>query len=338
VVEGVRTAVIALSAIATLGGAAFGQTEPDPPVTECDRLAAHPSDPGRVAPGIEWGAMDGAAAVAACKAALEEHPGEARLQAALGRAYEKVEQYDRAMALNRLAAEKGSLAAYHNLGNLYRKGRGVPVDPAEAAHWYRLAAEQGHMGDQYFLGLLYESGQGVPADDAQAAHWLGLSAAQGWPPAMDALGLLYLEGRGVEQDTERARELFARAAKDGRASAMVTCSAAAKASPLIPSAPAASTGGPPNAAAPRGRTISATAIVTASGSRSTWSKPTSGTRAPRCRATRPPPGSCRRSSACSPRPSWLRPAPAPRSCRPRRTDRRGQPDAERRRHLAQAPG
>ena len=42
-------------------------------------------------------------------------------------------------------AEAGDSTAQYNLGQMYRTGRGVPKDFAEAVKWYRLAAEQGNI-------------------------------------------------------------------------------------------------------------------------------------------------------------------------------------------------
>ncbi|KAG0270112.1 hypothetical protein DFQ27_000413 [Actinomortierella ambigua] len=48
--------------------------------------------------------------------------------------------------VNRIGAEKGYVAAQHNLGRLYERGRGVRMDKDEALAWYRKAAAQGHTG------------------------------------------------------------------------------------------------------------------------------------------------------------------------------------------------
>ena len=41
------------------------------------------------------------------------------------------------------AAAQGDAAAQFNLGNMYKDGRGVRQDDAEAVRWYRQAAAQG---------------------------------------------------------------------------------------------------------------------------------------------------------------------------------------------------
>jgi TPR repeat protein len=54
-------------------------------VTECDRLAAHPSDPDKVAPGVPEGKVDLPAAIAACEAAVQADPANGRLNYQLAR-------------------------------------------------------------------------------------------------------------------------------------------------------------------------------------------------------------------------------------------------------------
>ena len=62
---------------------------------------------------------------------------------------------------------------------MYRKGKGVPQDYAEAMKWYRLAAEQGHAYAPYYLGQMYRKGKGVPQDYAIAHMWYDIGSANG---------------------------------------------------------------------------------------------------------------------------------------------------------------
>ena len=57
------------------------------------------------------------------------------------------------------------------LDMMYKEGKGVPQDDAEAVKWYRKAAEQGHADAQTILGMMYKEGKGVPQDDAEAVKW-----------------------------------------------------------------------------------------------------------------------------------------------------------------------
>ncbi len=75
-------------------------------------------------------------------------------------------------------AEQGNAEAQFNLGNMYRKGLGVPQDYAEAVNWFRKAAEQGHAKAQLFLGNMYFFGQGVSKDYVQAYMWFNLAASR----------------------------------------------------------------------------------------------------------------------------------------------------------------
>ncbi len=56
-------------------------------VTDCDRLAAHPSDPEKVTEGVSQAAMDKPAAIEACLRAVADDPDNPRLNYQLARAY-----------------------------------------------------------------------------------------------------------------------------------------------------------------------------------------------------------------------------------------------------------
>ena len=85
--------------------------------------------------------------------------------------YYGVQQY-------RESAEHGDADAQYQMGGLYRLGKSVAQDYAEAEGWYRRAAEQDHPEAQYWLGRLYENGLGVEQDDSEAAEWYGKAAGR----------------------------------------------------------------------------------------------------------------------------------------------------------------
>ena len=62
---------------------------------------------------------------------------------------------------------------------MYRNGKGVPQDYAEAVKWYRLSADQGNADAQYNLALMYHKGQGVPQDNVMAHMWYNIASANG---------------------------------------------------------------------------------------------------------------------------------------------------------------
>jgi uncharacterized protein len=82
-------------------------------------------------------------------------------------------------AQQRKLAEQGNSDAQHNLGNMYRKGQGVPQDYAKAVEWYGKAAEQGYANAQYNLGVMYSNGVGVPPNNILAYAWASLAAMSG---------------------------------------------------------------------------------------------------------------------------------------------------------------
>ena len=76
-------------------------------------------------------------------------------------------------------AEEGDAVAQYYLGQMYRRGEGVPEDYKEAVRWYKLAAEQGQAKAQYNLGLMYALGEGVPQDRVYAHMWWNIAALTG---------------------------------------------------------------------------------------------------------------------------------------------------------------
>ena len=92
-------------------------------------------------------------------------------------------------------ADQGDALAQYNIGVVYGKGLGVPLDYKEAIRWYRAAAEQGHAFAQNNLGSMYDEGKGVPQDYKEAVRWNRASAEQGNVIAKFNLGNSYSAGR-----------------------------------------------------------------------------------------------------------------------------------------------
>ena len=69
--------------------------------------------------------------------------------------------------------------AQFNLGQMYRRGDGVPQDDKTAVKWYTLAAEQGNADAQSNLGVMYGMGQGIIRDNVYAHMWGNLAASNG---------------------------------------------------------------------------------------------------------------------------------------------------------------
>ena len=114
-----------------------------------------------------------------------------------------------------VAAGRGDAAAAYALGIMYRKGLGVPQDPAEAAKWLRKSADLGLARAQTSLGAMYAFGEGVPQSRAEAMKWTKAAAEQGDARAQYVLGLMYCDGHGDPQDLVQAHMWLNLAAAQG---------------------------------------------------------------------------------------------------------------------------
>ena len=194
-------------------------TAVEPPVHECDRLAAHPEDPERMAEGVVFELIDTERAIAACEAAVAAFPNEPRYRFQLGRALHSAGRPEAALPHYRVAAEAGYAPAQSNLGTMYEYGEGIEKDLERAVGWHRRAAEQGYAPAQYDLGAIYFFGQGVERDRERAIRWLQPAAEQGFAAAQWNLGVAYSRGLGVSRDATKGVSWFKKAADQGHADA-----------------------------------------------------------------------------------------------------------------------
>ena len=116
--------------------------------------------------------------------------------------------YRRAVEEWRPAAVAGDADAQFNLGQAYKLGRGVPVDPQMAESWFGKAARQGHPEAEANYALaLYQVGR-----RADALPWLAKATARDEPRTELVLGTMLFNGDGVPRDYVRAYALMTRAA------------------------------------------------------------------------------------------------------------------------------
>ncbi|MGD8558234.1 MAG: tetratricopeptide repeat protein [Gammaproteobacteria bacterium] len=191
----------------------------DESVTECDRLAAHPQDPNKIATGIAWNELDASAALSACEAALDRDPANPRLQYQYGRSYDKQKYLRDAVRWYREAAQQGYASAQNSLGYAYERGEGVEASYQKAFTWYQKAARQGHAQAQNNLGTLYYKGQGVNADNEKALYWYRKAAEKGNAIAQLNVGSMYSQGLSVEKNNKTAFGWYLKAAKQNLAHA-----------------------------------------------------------------------------------------------------------------------
>ena len=119
----------------------------------------------------------------------------------------------------RQAAEQGNAMDQLLLGHLYRFGKGVAKDDAEAVKWIRKAAEQGLAEAQDQLGHMYSLGKCVEKDHTKSIKWYRKAAEQGHAEAQFSLGGKYMDGEGVPMDFVLSYSWYNLAAAKGFVSA-----------------------------------------------------------------------------------------------------------------------
>lgn len=206
-------------------------------IKDCDRLAANPTDPAALSPGVSFAQVQAhaAQALAACRDALQASPTDPRYKYQLGRSLEASGAPEKAHQLYLEAAQAGYVMAMARVTENYRVGipgvkkdsdaalmwgrraaaTGSPIALAylayvlednedtrkEAAFLYLKAAEGGYRNAFYGTGYYFERGIGLPRDLEKAAFWFHRSADEaGNASAMDHLAFMYQAGLGVPKD------------------------------------------------------------------------------------------------------------------------------------------
>ncbi len=118
----------------------------DVPVNDCDRLAANPPDPDRVADGVPRAEVDLPAAIKACEAAVAAHPNEARFAYQLGRVHFYNGDTAHAVKFMKQAADLSYRQAYFVLGLLIaNKREGIEHDICQLEDYWVTAARMDHI-------------------------------------------------------------------------------------------------------------------------------------------------------------------------------------------------
>ena len=129
-------------------------------VTDCDRLAAHPSDPDRVAPGVAQADVDLSRAIPACAAAVKADPANGRLNYQLARALGYAGRGKEAAPYRSAAVSAGYRQALFVVGYIHLFGlNDAEKDPCKAGELIRQSALKGrHAG---LVGFPHWSLQGA---------------------------------------------------------------------------------------------------------------------------------------------------------------------------------
>lgn len=120
--------------------------------------------------------------------------------------YEALEDKDYKKALYYFSydANLGDDQAQYNLGIMYKKGLGVPVNLNEAFSWFYLSANEGNILANYALGHSYLKGSGIKQNYKLALKAFKFAALRGHPSSRLLLGNMYHKGQGVIKSYPRA--------------------------------------------------------------------------------------------------------------------------------------
>jgi TPR repeat protein len=145
-------------------------------VTACDRIAAHPSDTQKIAPGVEQDQVDIAKGKQACTAALKQQPGDGRTLYQLGRMF----FYDKDTATGVDLFRQSAAAEYPQgmfvLGLVLIQGNGAEPNTCEGGRLWLKAARARHLYSKLYLANNWRDGMfkdcGLDTNDAEIARML----------------------------------------------------------------------------------------------------------------------------------------------------------------------
>lgn len=191
-----------LLGLALMASPAAAQT-----VTECDRLAAHPDDPAKIAPGVPEGRVDLPRAIAACQAAVKADPTNPRLNYQLARALGYAGRGDEAAPYREAAVAGDYPQALFVVGYVHLLGLNkAEKNACKAGDLIRRSALRGRLAGQ--VGFPHWSLQGrfagcpVKQDWAEMLGFLEAAKAQ--------VGGDFHKGLLVESLTDQVKARLAR--------------------------------------------------------------------------------------------------------------------------------
>ncbi|MDG1982663.1 MAG: tetratricopeptide repeat protein, partial [Alphaproteobacteria bacterium] len=104
-------------------------------------------------------------------------------------------EYKKALYYLSYHANLGDDKAQYNLGIMYKKGLGVPVNHNEAFGWFFLSSNQGNILANYALGHSYYKGSGVKKNYQLALRSFEYAGIRGHPTSRLLIGNMYYNGQ-----------------------------------------------------------------------------------------------------------------------------------------------
>ena len=107
--------------------------------------------------------------------------------------------------------DKDSITAAYDLATMYKEGKTVEKNLAEALRLYEQAAESGHKDAEYYAGIMNYYGSGTERNYSRALKWFQQLAKSGDVDAQCALGVMFGCGQGTEPNLIKGLRWLVRA-------------------------------------------------------------------------------------------------------------------------------
>jgi TPR repeat protein len=106
------------------------------------------------------------------------------------------------------AASEGDADGANNYGRCLEYGKGVDINPIQAANYYKIASDLGHSDGSNNYGMCFERGFGVNRDPEQAANLYRTAASMNHPDGSNNYGHCLEHGIAIKQDISEARHYY----------------------------------------------------------------------------------------------------------------------------------
>jgi hypothetical protein len=188
--------------------------------TDCDRLAANPDDPLKLASvrGVVVPKIEVERAGAACNASIQRFPNEGRFKYQFARVLNAQGKQKEAFQLYLEASKLGYSTADANIGLSYAYGVGVEADAKAALTWLRKSMKARNSIAFCNMAAVYNEGLGVMRDPSKSMDLANQCIALGSKFGLEVKAAIFSSSR----DFDGAADAMFLALKAGRQSAVLS--------------------------------------------------------------------------------------------------------------------
>jgi S1-C subfamily serine protease/TPR repeat protein len=133
----------------------------------------------------------------------------------LGESHFEAKRYEEAIGVLQPLADYGLARASRHVASAYIYGLGVTKNHALAVRYASFSKDQLASFEQFQIGEILRKGDGVPVNEVEACAWYGLAANAGNAAAQNNFGNCNLDGVGIEKSQPEAVRWFTLSASNG---------------------------------------------------------------------------------------------------------------------------